>query len=56
MSWATAVTRGFLLCGMALPCGSTWRAAHPIGGYACRMLPGRFGLHLGSHVLLWLTI
>ena len=22
MSWATAVTRGFLLCGMALPCGS----------------------------------
>ena len=48
-SWLSAL-------GMALPCGSTWRAAHPIGGYACRMLPGRFGLHLGSHVLLWLTM
>ena len=56
MSWTTAVTRSFLLCGMALPCGSTWQAVHPIGGYACRMLPSRFGLHLGSPVLLWLTI
>ena len=41
---ATAVTRGFLLCGMALPCGSTWQAVHPIGGYACRMLPGLVAL------------
>ena len=39
---------------IALPCDSTWYAVHLIGGYACRMLSSRFGLHLGS--LLWLTI
>ena len=53
MSWATAVTRGFLLCGMALPCSSTWRVCLPHAAWSLWPSPGQPCPSLAHHLSLF---